>query len=169
MSDDPDPLPLVRGIDGTSRYTDRPDGVAETFQVSTHLVECQVDEPRHILAKEPSGPESVKAADHFRPEVTVICLACSLPGKTERLTGESSADKINSWDVSPVDLRDVVVTRDFRPVLFEYLPTELIVFNLPFDSHSGSFKSKIKPSYSAKETADRQHARTCERMVSTTS
>lgn len=151
MGHNPDPLPLVRGIDGTSRYTDRPDGVAETFQVSTHLVECQVDEARHILAKEPSGPESVKAADHFRPEVTVIALACSLPGKTERLTGESSADKIDAGDVSPVDVCDVVVTGDFRPMLLEDFAAPVVVFNLPFDSHAGSFKAKIKPSYSAKK------------------
>ena len=151
MGHNPDPLPLVRGIDGTSRYTDRPDGVAETFQVSTHLVECQVDEPRHILAKEPSGPESVKAADHFRPEVTVIALACSLPGKTERLTGESSADKIDAGDVSPVDVCDVVVARRTRPVLLEDFAAPVVIFNLPFDSHSGSFKAKIKPSYSAKK------------------
>ena len=135
----PDPLPLVRGIDGTSRYTHRPDGVAETFQVSTHLVECQIDDSRHILAKEPSGPESVKAADHFRPEVTVICLACSLPGETERLAGESSADKVHAGDVSPVDTGNVIVTRDFRPMLFEDFPTELIVFYLPFYVHTRTF------------------------------
>jgi hypothetical protein len=151
----PDPFSLVRGIDGASWYNDRPDLVAETFQISTHLVECQVDDARHILAKEPSGPESVKAADHFRPEVTVICRASSLPGNTERLAGESSADKVHSWDVSPVDFRDVVVARDCRPVLFEDFSGVVIVFNLPFDSHSGSFKAKVKSSYSRKETPNR--------------
>ena len=143
----PDPLPLVRGIDGTSRNTDRPHGVAETFQVSAHLVECQIDDPRHILAKEPSGPESVKAADHFRPEVTVIVLASLLPGNAERLTGESSAHKVNSGDESPVDLSNVIVTRDYRPVLFEDFPAIVVVFDLPFDTHSGSFKAKIKAPY----------------------
>lgn len=146
----PDPLPDVWRIDGTSRNTDRPDGVAETFQVSTHLVECQIDETRHILAKEPSGPESAKAADHFRPEVTVIALASLLPSKTERLTGESAANKINAGDVSPVDLCNVVMTWDFRPVLFEDFTAPVVIFNLPFDSHPGSFKSKVKPSYAAK-------------------
>jgi hypothetical protein len=81
------------------------------------LVECHIDDSRHILTKEPSGLEDGKAPHHFRPEVTVIVLACSLPGATERLTGEPSTDKVNCGDVSPVDRFDVAVTGYGWPML----------------------------------------------------
>ena len=131
VSHNPDSLSDVRGIDGTSRYTDRPDLVAETFQVSTHLVECHVDDPRHIFAKKPSGPERVKASDNFWPEKTVICLASLLPGSTKRLAWKPSADKVNCWNVSPIDGRDVAVARDSGPVLVEDFATIFAVFDLP--------------------------------------
>jgi hypothetical protein len=38
------------------------------------------------------------------------------------------------------------MARDFRPVLFEDFTAELIVFDLPLDSHPGSFKTKVKTS-----------------------
>jgi hypothetical protein len=129
----PDPLPEVRRIDGTSRNTQRCCFVTETFQVRKHLVEPQVDEPRHILTKEPIGPENGETADHFRPEIAVIILALSLPGTTEWLARKSSANKVNGLDELPIDAPDVVVTGDVRPVFFEDLPAILVNFDLPGD------------------------------------
>jgi hypothetical protein len=80
----------VRGVDTASRYKERLDGVALVFHVSQHRVECQIDDPRHILAKHPSGPQLPDNSKHLRPEVTVIFLASLLPGEGERLTGETS-------------------------------------------------------------------------------
>lgn len=139
----------MRRIDGTSRYTDRPDGVVECFQISTHLVECQSDDARHILTNEPSGPECFETSNNFWPEIAVILIASTLPGTTERLAGEPAADHIDSGDPAPVDRGDVVVARDFRPVLTEDLPAVVIVLDLPRDLHARSFESKIKPSYAA--------------------
>jgi hypothetical protein len=98
----------------------------------------------HILAKEPSGPESVKAADHFRPEVTVIILPCSFPGNTERLTGESSTEQVNGLNGCPIHSGNVSVSGDRGPVLGEDTPAILVDFHLPTDGESGSFKSKVK-------------------------
>ena len=90
-----DAVPLVRGVDAASRNNKRLAGVADAFQVRKHRVECQIDDARHVLTKDPTGPDFVNNAEHFRPEVTVIVLASALPGKAERLTGESSGNNVN--------------------------------------------------------------------------
>jgi hypothetical protein len=85
----------VRGVDATSRNNKRNCGVACTFQVRKHLVERQIDDPRHIFAKDPSGLELFNNSEHFRPEVTVVFLASALPGDGKGLAGESSGNNRN--------------------------------------------------------------------------
>lgn len=82
--------------DGSSRNNKRPRGVAETFQVSEHIVECHCDEASNIFANDPSGSCECNDAAHFRPEVAVVILAFLLAGDAEGLAGESSADDIDS-------------------------------------------------------------------------
>jgi hypothetical protein len=86
---------FVRGIDTASWNKETLDFVTFSFQVRKHRVECQIDESRHILTNDPSGPEFTYNSEHFRPEVTVILLASSLPGKREWLTGESAGNNVN--------------------------------------------------------------------------
>ena len=95
MGQNCDSIPFVRGIDAASRNNERLPGVADVFQVSKHLVECQIDDPRHIFTKHPSGPEFRYDSKHFRPEVTVIVLASVLPGDGKRLTRKSSGNNVN--------------------------------------------------------------------------
>jgi hypothetical protein len=83
------------GIDRTSRNIKRLRGVPDTFQVRKHFIEAQPDQPRNILSNNPSGPEFRHNSEHFRPEMAVILLASLLPGDTERLAGEPSANKVN--------------------------------------------------------------------------
>jgi len=144
----------VRRIDGTSRNPKHRDLITKGFQVSTHLLDPQIEEARHIFAKEPSGSENGKTADHFRPEVTVICRASSLPGTTEGLAREASAHEVNGLDPLPVDASYVVVTGHGWPMLFEDLSTVLVNFDLPGNLKTGSLKSKIETPYSRKQTAD---------------
>jgi hypothetical protein len=91
----PEPLSTVRGIDGASRNSNRPNGVAEGFQIRWHLVERQRDEPRHILSHDPTGPDFFNNAAHLRPEPTVIADASSLPGDGEGLAGEAAGEDID--------------------------------------------------------------------------
>ncbi len=95
VGNDEDSLSSVLGIEGTSRKCDRPDGVAESFQVRKTIVELKRDDPRHILAKHPSGPRFGNNANHFRPEEAVIFLASALPGLGKWLARESSGNKVN--------------------------------------------------------------------------
>ena len=52
----PNPVSPVRGVEGTSRYNNRPAGVAERFQVSQHTVEPQSDVSSNILKEAIPGP-----------------------------------------------------------------------------------------------------------------
>ena len=81
----PDPLPTVRSIDGTSRNTKRPCGVLTGFQVRKHSVEAHLNVSSNILSKHPTGPAFSHEPIHFRPEVAVIFLAALLPGDTKGL------------------------------------------------------------------------------------
>jgi hypothetical protein len=125
--------------------------ITKGFQVSEHLVDPQMEEAIHIFTKEPSGPENGETADHFRPEIAVIVLSLSLPSHAEGLARKSSADEIDGLDELPVDGSDVVVTRDFRPVLLEDSSTVLINFDLPRDFKTSSFKSKIESADTGKQ------------------
>ena len=85
----------MRGVNAASRNNKRLRGVAEIFQVKKHLVECQIDDTRHVFTKDPSGSDFRNNSAHLRPEVTVILLAAALPGNTEGLAGESSGNNVN--------------------------------------------------------------------------
>jgi hypothetical protein len=92
----------MRGADGTSRKYNRLRLVTEGFQVSKTIVECHVDEPKNVLTNDETGSDLVNNADHFRPEVTVIVLASSLPGDTKWLAREPAGDEVDarSADIS---------------------------------------------------------------------
>lgn len=141
----------MRGTEGTSRNSQRLDGIACGFQVSKHRVEDRPDEARHILTNDPSGPELLYPAKHRWPEIAVIRRASSLPGETERLTGESPAHKVNWFNGCPVDRLDVAVPFDMRPVLGEDSLTVGVNFDLPRDFKTRSFKAKVKSSYASEK------------------
>ena len=151
MRQNPDPLSDVRGIDGTSRNSQRLDFIACGFQVRKHRVENRTDEARHILTNDPSGLELLYPAKHRWPEIAVIRRASSLSGETERLTGKSPAHKVNCWQGSPVDTFDVSVSGGVWPMLGEDSLTVGIDFDLPRDFKTCSFKAKVKSSYAGEE------------------
>lgn len=146
MGKNPDPLPDVRRIDGTSWNPKNCDLITKGFQVSVHLLDAQMEEPIHIFTKEPSGPDHGEAADHLRPEIAVVVGPSTLPGNAEGLTGKSAADKIDARDPVPVNGGDIGVTGDVGPMLPEDGSAVVVDFDLPFDLHPGAFQSKIKPS-----------------------
>jgi hypothetical protein len=91
----PDPHPLVRGFNGTSRNNKRPCGVTETFQVRKRSVEPQRDVPSNIFKQTDSGSFFGNNGKYKRPEITVIFLASLFPGSTKRLARVSAANKLN--------------------------------------------------------------------------
>jgi hypothetical protein len=99
VSHNPDPFPFVRCVNRASWNKERLCFVIFSFQVRKDIVEFHLYDSSNILAKYPSGPVCLDNSQHFRPEVAVIFLAASLPGVTERLTGETSANKVNCSEV----------------------------------------------------------------------
>jgi hypothetical protein len=97
----------VSGIDGTSRNNKRPRGVAEAFQVRKDIVELHRDDSSNVLTNDPSGLGFPNNSQHFRPDRSVICLAESLPGDTERLARKSTCEQIDSGVVGSVEAEDV--------------------------------------------------------------
>jgi hypothetical protein len=49
----------------------------------------------NILSNDPSGPDSLDNSKHFWPEMSVIFIASSDPGKRERLAGIPPCDDVN--------------------------------------------------------------------------
>jgi hypothetical protein len=78
VAHNPNPVSSVWRVNGASWNNDRFDFVTLTFQVSAHLVECQVDDPSNILTNDPSGLCFLYNSQHFWPEVTVVILASLL-------------------------------------------------------------------------------------------
>ena len=124
----PQPLSSVRGIDGRSRYSKRPCGVAAGFQVRKHLVEAHRDEPSNIFSKHPSGPELVHEPKHLRPEMAVIFRASALPGNGERLAREASGNKVRWSNMGGRQRPHVVMTRHVGPVLRQHPPAIVVGF-----------------------------------------
>jgi hypothetical protein len=83
------------------------DFVSDAIQVSKHLVEFHADDSNNIFSNNPTGLCFLNDAQHFRPEVTVIFLASSLPGVTERLAGEAPGKQSCSSESGAVELEDV--------------------------------------------------------------
>jgi hypothetical protein len=99
----------VRGVDGASWNNNRLDFIAFAFQVRTHLFEFHVDDSSNVLTNDPSGPGFRNNSKHLRPEITVIRLALSLPGTTERLAWETPGKQgcsSKSGAVEGADVRD---------------------------------------------------------------
>ncbi len=103
----PDPVSAVPGIDTASWNNKRPAGVADAFQVRKHSVEFHVDDASNVLSKHPSGSCLRDNAQHFRPEMTVIRRAPSLPGATEWLARKSPCDEADSGELGAVEGSDV--------------------------------------------------------------
>jgi hypothetical protein len=158
-SNDPDAVSSVRRVDGDSRNNERPRGVADGFQVSQHIVECQRDDPSNVLTKDPSGSRECNNFAHCRPEVTVVSLCKLFPCVAEGLAGESSAHEVDSSELSQstcVKGADVIEARDIRPVLPKDGAAELVGLAECDGSHSCSLESKREAANAAEEVEDIQ-------------
>jgi|TARA_R110000744_G_scaffold146728_1_gene259621 hypothetical protein len=101
VCNNPDSLSDVRGANRASWNIKRPCGVAFGFQVSEYFVQAQADEPNNIFSNNPSGPELPDNSKHFRPEMAGVVLGKLFSRVGERLTRESSANKVGFgvWEI----------------------------------------------------------------------
>jgi len=85
VGQNPNPIPPVRGIEGTSRNNNRRERlVIAGFQIRKHRVEeyppFVSNEAIDVLCHDEGWPEISYNAKHLRPEIAVILRASSLPG-----------------------------------------------------------------------------------------
>ena len=133
-----EPVSEVRRADGTSRYIERPRGVAQTFKVIEDVVEYGCADSRNILSKHPSGPEFVDNSEILWPEIALILLAFPLARETVGLARESSANKVNWLEVVGSDFAHVSESDDVGPVRCENFVAVVIYLHLPFYLHPGA-------------------------------
>jgi len=86
--------------------------------------------------------------------MAVILLASLLPGDTERLAGEPSANKVNWFEVVFSDFSHISVSLDVGPMFFEDSVAEVIYLYLPFALHSGPFEAKVETADTREEGAE---------------
>jgi len=139
-----EPVSEVRRADGTSRYIERPRGVAQTFKVIEDVVEYGCADSRNILSKHPSGPEFVDNSEILWPEIALILLAFPLARETVGLARESSANKVNWLEVVSSDISDISISGHGWPMLFQYPIAVGVILNLPQHAHPSTFEAQIK-------------------------
>lgn len=105
----PNPVPPVRGTDGTSRNKQRLDGISFTLKITadglddvflplavyrlilseqrgltSHVSRLaglyHREDATNVLTNDPTGPDLVNGTEHVRPEVTAVLRAPSLAG-----------------------------------------------------------------------------------------
>ena len=158
------PGALVGGTDARSRNNERPDGVAETLQVSSTIVERHADEASNVLSKHPSRPALRHDPAHLRPEETVVRSASPLPGAAERLAGETAGEKERAFDAGVPESvscngSDVVEPGHARPVPFEDPPAVAVTFHLPDRPKPRRLRREVDPPDAGKKAEVRQHRR----------
>jgi hypothetical protein len=78
-------------VDGTSRNNDRPAGVTDAFQVSTHSVEpILANRCRNLFSHNDRGPTGSNEAEEDGPEVPFVRRAFLLTSGAEGLAGGAS-------------------------------------------------------------------------------
>jgi hypothetical protein len=156
-SNDPDSVPSVLRVDGTSRNNKRPRGVADGFQVSEHIVECQRDETSNVFTNDPSRSRECNNAAHLRPEVAVVFLRSLLSGDAEGLAGESAADEIDSSKPIQsvcVNAVNVVEAGDTWPMFSKHGSAVFVTFAECNGSHSGSLEAETESANTGEEVED---------------
>jgi hypothetical protein len=156
-SNDPEAVSPMGSADGRSWNNKRPRGVAETFQVREHIVECHCDEPSNVFANDPSRSCECNDAAHLRPEVAVVCFAFLFSSDTEGLTREATADEIDSSKPTQsvcVNCVDIIEAWDAWPVLCENGSAVLVSLAEGDCSHACSLKSETESTNAAEEIKD---------------
>lgn len=108
--------------------------------------------PNNIFCNNPTWVALSDESQHFRPEVTVICRAQSLPGKTEWLAWISSANNVNVSNVASFQCPYIVKYRNIRPMLFKDLPAKRFYFAKRHGLKSAcALKAQAKAANAAKQ------------------
>ena len=79
-----------------------------------------------------------------------------LAGEADGLAGETPADEVNVLSAG-VDVSDVFVDRDVRPVVSEYVPAEGLDLAHPAGLHACPLESEVESSDAGEQRSNREH------------
>jgi len=136
--------------------------VPERGQITKDFLEG----PSSIGRKEAWGifNEDVARSNHAKhlgelgPEPPLVLLAPPSAGAGDWLTGKTSANKVNWFELLGVELGDVAIACHLRPVVLENPGTVLVHLHLPPDGEpAGSFQAQIKAADPRKQRTHCQH------------
>lgn len=131
--------------------------VAERSDFPEHLIQSSRAKGCDVFDEDVLRLEYVNGFDVLGPEAASCATESGpFPCEADVLTGEPSTEEVNGLDGCPIHGSDVAVSSNGRPMLGKDSLTVWINFDLPSDGHSGSFKAKIKSSYTRKETSNSQ-------------
>jgi hypothetical protein len=150
----------MRGACRASWNIKRPCGVAFAFQVSEYFVQAQFDEPNNVLSNNPSGPELPDNSKHFWPEMAGVVLGALSSCLGERLTRESSANKVGSsfGKVEGFGIFYIIQYRYVRPVMLQHrLAIWILLHETGSAEMPGSLKATGKSTYSRKQINGCKH------------
>lgn len=109
----------------------------------------------NVFDEDPTGGEFFDEPSIFAPESgSLSSKALALSSVGEVLTGEASAQEVDSGEIMFADFPDVMESRNVWPVLDEDLARVLIDFHLEGDFEPGPLQPQLKSANSAKQTAD---------------
>lgn len=96
-------------------------------QVSAYPSFDHSGDSSNIFTDNPSGPDFVNNAEHFRPEVTLVLSPPPFSGIGERLAGESTGEDIDpSSPFLETCFRDIFVRFAFREPVVQHGPAERV-------------------------------------------
>jgi hypothetical protein len=119
-SNQPVPLPDLRGVHGTSRNIECPYLVAEPLHFKKDSVEVQVGNSKRRFEKASIRLDFLKHSQSFLPEPAVISLASLLPGSTAWLAWRSSGEKGSASVPSSVEGTYIGMGLDSVGSLYEF-------------------------------------------------
>lgn len=95
-------------------------------------------------------------SEDFGPKMTLVMLAASLSGVTERLAGVPADEHVKVSKLISFECADILVLGNCRPVFLEDAECVRVDLDLPDAGQAGSFETQVKPA-DASEEADEGH------------
>jgi hypothetical protein len=97
-----------------------------------------------ILSEHPSWSKLPNKTGEFKPKAAARAFnPGSFPGLREILTGESSAEEVNSLKLGSPAFSNVCIAFYSRPVSFQHFTAERVNLDLPAALETGPVKPKV--------------------------
>lgn len=146
VGEEPNPVPYVRGADGSSGYTIPDSIIPERGQVSENSSHPETKQAWDVLHDESDGSNVANDARVFRPETRSLTFkASALTSVANVLAGEAAADEVHGSEGCRTDFSDIMEPLRMGPVCSEARVQSSVVLDLPNGvPEAGPFEAELK-------------------------